>query len=120
MTGGGLFRIKPPTIITDAQFHGGPRVDQVDLHLAGGSMLGHIIERLLADPVDRHLHIGREDALSHHGDLCRNIRPPGERIPQKSQQIAELGIGQGRRAQFREQSAHFRHGAAGQFAQVLE
>ncbi len=39
---------------------------QIDLHLAGSGMFGDIVERFLADPVERHL------------DFCRENMFPGD------------------------------------------
>ena len=64
VTGGGLFRIKTAAIIADAAIPMAPASCFTSyFHLAGFGMFGNIIERFLANTVERHLHFSRQCAL---------------------------------------------------------
>ena len=55
---------------------------EMDLHVAGCRVFGDIVERFLTDAVNRHLHIRRQNTLSHHSYFGWDVCAPRERIPQ--------------------------------------
>ena len=140
MTGGrGLAEVETGSIVADLNLH---RADphllgrtglckgrrlcrtrvvlQVDVHAVGSGMFGDIVERFLANPVERHLEFCGENVFSGDGHADRNVRPAREGVGQLAQQIAQAAVGQDRRPQFGQQFAHLGQGAARQPAQVFQ
>src|SRR4030042_965433 len=57
---GDLRHLETHSIIPDVQPHPGSRVAaQIDPHLARLGVLGDVVERLLGDTIEGHLHLGR-------------------------------------------------------------
>ena len=108
-------------VVADAQL-GSARgqVPERDCGSTGAGMLDDVVERLLRNTVEGHMGIAREHARAFHIHLHRNAFPAGGGFGQLAQQIAELGLGEGSRAELEKQRAHFGQRAAAELAQLAQ
>ena len=88
--------------------------------MRGPGVFGHIVERFLRDPVERHADLCRDIDGRVHVDVDRDARAPGHGLPQLLQQIGQVRLGERGGTQLEQQRAHLGEGAAGQLTQLLK